>query len=138
MYELYMTGCILAKLSITLLVFSVFHSAIIFWREQARSERDWLVMTSVLLASQSSCFFLSSREQIHLMENRLEMNKIMNVNDNINTSMQFFISERNFSPSCETDSRARNTDGTVFIQTEQCTSLDDRGRFTNVIPTCAS
>jgi hypothetical protein len=137
MYELYMTGCILAKLSITLLVFSVFHSAIIFWREQARSERDWVVMTSVFLASQSSCFFLSSHEQIHLMENRLEMNKIMNINDNINTSMQFFISERNFSPSRE-NSRARNTDGTVFIQTELCTSLDDRGTFTNVIPTCAS
>jgi hypothetical protein len=40
-------------------------------REQAKSEYDWLVMSSVFVASQSSCFFLCSREQIRLVENRL-------------------------------------------------------------------
>ena len=40
-------------------------------REQAKSECDWLVMTSVFLASQSSCFFLCLREQIRQVENRL-------------------------------------------------------------------
>ena len=39
-------------------------------REQAKSECDWLVMSSVFVASQSSCFFLCSREQIRLVENR--------------------------------------------------------------------
>ncbi len=46
----------------------VFHLAI-FSREQAKSECDWLVMSSVVVASQSCCFFLCSREQIPLMEN---------------------------------------------------------------------
>jgi hypothetical protein len=32
---------------------------------------DWVVMTSVFVASQSSCFFLCSREQIRLVENGL-------------------------------------------------------------------
>ncbi len=45
------------------------------WRicshEQAKSECDWLVMSSVFVASQSSCFFLCLREQILLVENRL-------------------------------------------------------------------
>ncbi len=40
-------------------------------REQAKSECDWLVMSSVFVTSQSSCFFLCSREQIRLVENRL-------------------------------------------------------------------
>ncbi len=39
-------------------------------REQAKSECDWVVMSSVFVASQSSCFFLCSREQIRLVENR--------------------------------------------------------------------
>ena len=43
----------------------------IFSREQAKSECDWLVMTSVFVASQSSCFFLCSREQIRQVENWL-------------------------------------------------------------------
>ncbi len=43
-----------------------------FSREQAKSECDWLVMSSVFVASQSSCFFLCSREQIRLVENRLQ------------------------------------------------------------------
>ena len=42
-----------------------------FSREQAKSECDWLVMSSVFLAGQSSCFFLCSREQIRQVENRL-------------------------------------------------------------------
>ncbi len=42
-------------------------------REQANSECDWLVMSSVFVASQSSCFFLCSREQIRLVENRLKV-----------------------------------------------------------------
>ncbi len=37
-------------------------------REQAKSECDWLVMSSVFVASQSSCFFLYSREQIRQVE----------------------------------------------------------------------
>ena len=45
------------------------------WRicshEQAKRECDWLVMTSVFVTSQSSCFFLCSREQIRQVENRL-------------------------------------------------------------------
>ena len=44
----------------------------IYSREQANlSECDWLVMSSVFVASQSSCFFLCSREQIRLVENWL-------------------------------------------------------------------
>jgi hypothetical protein len=35
----------------------------IFWREQGKYECDWLVMTSVFVASQSHCFILCSREQ---------------------------------------------------------------------------
>ena len=46
-----------------------------FSREQAKSKCDWVVMSSVFVASQSSCFFLcqcsESREQIRLVENRL-------------------------------------------------------------------
>ena len=34
----------------------VFHLAI-FSREQAKSECDWVAMSSVFVASQSSCFF---------------------------------------------------------------------------------
>ena len=49
---------------------AVFHLAI-FSREQAKSECDWVVMSSVFVASQSSCFFLSLRKQICLVENRL-------------------------------------------------------------------
>ena len=41
------------------------------FRKLAKSECDWLVMSSVFVASQSSCFFLCSREQIGLVENRL-------------------------------------------------------------------
>ena len=37
-------------------------------REQAKSECDWLVMSPVFVASQSSCFFLCSREQIRQVE----------------------------------------------------------------------
>ena len=44
---------------------------VFFSREQAKSECDWMVMSSVFVASQSSCFFLCSREQIRLVENRL-------------------------------------------------------------------
>ena len=40
-------------------------------REQAKSECDWLVMSSVFVTSQSSCFFLCSREQIRVVENQL-------------------------------------------------------------------
>ncbi len=43
-----------------------------FSREQAKSECDWVVMSSVFVASQSSCFFVCSREQIRLVENRLK------------------------------------------------------------------
>ena len=42
-----------------------------FKSEQAKSECDWLVMSSVFVANQSSCFFLCSREQIRVVENRL-------------------------------------------------------------------
>ncbi len=44
------------------------------WREQAKSECDWLVLSSVFVASQSCRFFLCSREQIRLVENRLYSN----------------------------------------------------------------
>ncbi len=43
-------------------------------REQAKSDCDWLMMTSVFVASQSSCFFLCTREQIRQVENRLYSN----------------------------------------------------------------
>ncbi len=49
----------------------VFHYAI-FSRDQAKSECDWVMMSSVFVASQSSCFFLCSREQIRPVENRLK------------------------------------------------------------------
>jgi hypothetical protein len=42
-----------------------------FSREQAKREYDWVVMSSVFVSSQSSCFFLCSREQICQVENRL-------------------------------------------------------------------
>ncbi len=45
-------------------------------REQAKSECDWLVMSSVFVASQSGCFFLCSREQIRQVENRLYADSI--------------------------------------------------------------
>ncbi len=45
----------------------VFHLEI-FSREQAKSECDWVVISSVFVASQSSCFFLCSREQIRQVE----------------------------------------------------------------------
>ncbi len=44
-----------------------------FAREQAKSECNWVVMSSVFVASQSSCFFLCSREQIRLVDNRLDV-----------------------------------------------------------------
>jgi hypothetical protein len=37
-------------------------------REQAKRECDWLVMSSVFVASQSGCSFLCWREQIRLVE----------------------------------------------------------------------
>ncbi len=43
-----------------------------FSYEQAKSECDWMVMSSVFVTSQPSCFFLCSREQIRLVENRLK------------------------------------------------------------------
>ena len=49
---------------------SLFSTWRFFSREQAKSECDWLVMSSVFVTSQSSCFFLCSREQIRLVENR--------------------------------------------------------------------
>ena len=51
----------------------VFHLANLF-AEQAKSECDWLVISSVFVASQSSCFFLCLREQIRLVENQLYWN----------------------------------------------------------------
>jgi hypothetical protein len=43
-----------------------------FSREQAtKIECDWVVMTTAFVVSQSGCFFLRSREQIRLVENRL-------------------------------------------------------------------
>ena len=44
-----------------------------FSHEQARSDCDWVVMSSVFFDSQSSCFFHFSREQIRLVENRLKV-----------------------------------------------------------------
>jgi hypothetical protein len=32
----------------------------LFWREQAKSECDWVVMSSVFVTNKSSCFFLLS------------------------------------------------------------------------------
>jgi hypothetical protein len=37
---------------------------------KAKSECDWLVMSSAFVASQSHCFFLCSREQIRPVENK--------------------------------------------------------------------
>ncbi len=44
----------------------------LFSREQAKSEFDWVVMSSVFVASQSSYFFLCSHKQIRLVENRFK------------------------------------------------------------------
>ncbi len=55
----------------TLGVKPVFRLANLFAR--TKSECDWLVMTSVFVASQSSCFFLCTREQIRQVENRLKV-----------------------------------------------------------------
>jgi hypothetical protein len=52
--------------------YSPFSTWRFFSREQVKSECDWVVMSSVFVASQSSCFFLCSREQIRLVENRLK------------------------------------------------------------------
>ena len=43
----------------------------VFSREQAKNECVLVVMSSVFVASQSSCIFLCSREQIRLVENGL-------------------------------------------------------------------
>jgi hypothetical protein len=43
-----------------------FYLAIFFSREKAKSERDWLVMSSVFVDSQSGCFFICPREQIRV------------------------------------------------------------------------
>ena len=50
---------------------SPFSTRRVFSREQGKIECDWLVMSSVFVASQSSCCFLCSREQIRVVENRL-------------------------------------------------------------------
>jgi hypothetical protein len=45
-------------------------------REQAKSECDWVMMSSVFVASQSNCFFLisaCSRERVRLEENGLNI-----------------------------------------------------------------
>ena len=52
-------------------VLSPFFTWRFFSHEQAKSECDWVVMSSVFVASQSSCFFLCSREHICLVENKL-------------------------------------------------------------------
>ena len=49
----------------------VFQLAIFFSREQTKSESDWVMMSAVFVTSQSSCFFLCSRQQIRLVDNRL-------------------------------------------------------------------
>ncbi len=59
-------------LTIFNLLFLVIWINLLLIIEQAKSECDWLVMTSVFVASQSSCFFLCSREQIRQEENRLK------------------------------------------------------------------
>jgi hypothetical protein len=48
------------------------HPRDLFSRQQPESEYDWLVMTSVFVASQSSGFFLCWREKIRPVENSLE------------------------------------------------------------------
>ncbi len=46
-----------SDLMVNIIYLSPFSTRRIFSREQAKSECDWLVMTSVFVASQSSCFF---------------------------------------------------------------------------------
>ena len=60
-----------------------------FSHEQAKSERDWLVMSSVFVASQSSCFFLCSREQIRLVENRLNSHVRTNTSQTMHVQLFF-------------------------------------------------
>ncbi len=55
----------------------VFHLATFFARTRQKSERDWVVMSSVFVVSQSSCFFLCSREQICLVEDRLKFQYLL-------------------------------------------------------------
>ena len=43
-----------------------------FFARTTKTGCDWLVMSSVFVAIQSSCFFLCSREQIRLVESRLK------------------------------------------------------------------
>ncbi len=57
-----------------------FSTSRFFSHEQAKSECDWLVMSSVFVASQSSHFFLCSRKQIDIMENRLNPQKYQQTN----------------------------------------------------------
>ena len=52
-------------------VFHLVTLTLFFSREEAKSECDWVVMSSVFVASQSSCFFFCSREQIRVVENRV-------------------------------------------------------------------
>jgi hypothetical protein len=49
-----------------------------FFPRDAKSECDWLAMSSVLVASQSRCFFLCAREQILPMENSFESVNLKN------------------------------------------------------------
>ncbi len=53
--------------------YSPFSTWRFFSREQVKSECDWMVMSSVFVASQSSCFFPCLREQIRQVENRLKV-----------------------------------------------------------------
>ena len=55
-----------------------FYLAIFFGRT-SKSECYWVVMSSVFVTSQSSFFFLCSREQIRLSENRLLKGCLENV-----------------------------------------------------------
>ena len=50
---------------------SPFSNRQFYSHEQAKRECDWVMMSSVFVASESSCFFLCLREQISPMENWL-------------------------------------------------------------------
>ena len=51
-------------------VLSPFCTRRFFSRDQAKHKCDWVVMSSVFVASQSSCCFLCSREKLRQVENR--------------------------------------------------------------------
>ena len=83
-----------------LVMSSVFVSSQSSCLAMAKGECDWLVMPLVFVASQSSCFFLRSREQIRLVENRLYSKLITNIIFDLGKSRRKVVKFKNLVAKC--------------------------------------